>query len=678
MIQRFIAVLLLLAIQVAPAAAGEPDRPFKIVQVSDTHIGRQAPAQDGARVRAFLSQLLAQESPVDLWAFTGDLTHKGLPAQFEAFRDALDVLPKRAKVVLVKGNHDEGKPDVKGEAFEQYLGDPTRSFKLRGHRIIVAPKLTDEGEDGTWLKKTLRRARLPALLFVHYYPRSKWLNALRSTSLRAVFSGHWHGNQAVRSGNVYSFNTAAATLGGWDFSPPVARVVELAEERVTSRLVPRAPRESAVAWGFKGQLLVQLVTAKRIDAEMHCSAGGQEWTLTRRGIYAWEGPLGISVSGPLRCRAGAWSAKVPLHIAGDEGVRWARPLGRMVYGGGPVIAGDLAIVVTRTGLTDDHGGAVHALGLKTGATRWSRDLAGHPAGTPAADADHVYVSTLDGTVALDLVTGEPAWTFSLADDFPPMFVSHWVGTGPALRDARLYTCYQKGPFVLDATTGKLLDQEEPIDGYDVLGVSPARLVGDRLFCGTFTEGLFSWIIDDKGLLERSWADTEVRVTAAPAPGPDARLWVRTLRGLRSYDPATGESSKEVKLDYLRVPSGPLPIGEVVVTTGRRGRPAALRRSDDSVAWTHSLKKPLATFELNRFDHPAPVATPVLAGSGVVVASPDGFLRFLDAKTGKVRGSWFLGAPLASTPAVSVPGDLVVFVDLGGTAWGVSLKVASSP
>ena len=673
---RLFAILLLL-LQAAQAAAGEPERPFKIVQVSDTHIGRQAPAQDAARVRAFLSQLLAQESPVDLWAFTGDLTHKGLPAQFEAFRDALDVLPRRAKIVLVKGNHDEGKLDVKGEAFEQYLGDPTRSFKLRGHRIIVAPKLTDEGEDGTWLKKTLDRAKRPALLFVHYYPRSKWLDAMRSSPLRAVFSGHWHGNQAVRSGNVYSFNTAAATLGGWDFSPPVARVVELDGERVTSRLVPRAPRESAVAWSFKDQLLLQVVTAKRIDAEMRCSAGGQEWTLQRRGIYAWEGSQEVSGPGPLQCKAGAWSAKVPVNVAAAAGLRWARPLGRMVYGGGPVIAGDLAIVVTRTGLTNDHGGAVHALDLETGVTRWSRDLAGHPAGTPAADADHVYVSTLDGTfLALDLVTGEPAWTFNLAYDFPPMFVSHWVGTGPALLDDRVYTCYQKGPFVLDAATGALLDQEKPIDGYDVLGVSPARILGNRLFCGTFTEGLFSWIIDDKGLLERSWADTEVRVTAAPTMGPNGRLWVRTLRDLRSYDPATGESSKGVKLDYLRVPSGPLPVGDLVITTGRRGRPAALRRSDDSVVWTHSLRKPLATFELNRSDHPAPVATPVLAGSGVVLASPDGSLRILDAKTGKVRGSWFLGAPLASTPAVF--GDLVVVVDLGGTAWGVSLRSSSSP
>ncbi len=613
---------------------------------------------------------------MDLWAFTGDLTHKGLPAQFEAFSDALDVLPKHSKVVLVKGNHDEGKPDVKGKVFEQYLGDPTRAFSLRGHRIIVAPKLTDEGEDGTWLKKTLRRAKRPALLFVHYYPRSKWLDAMRSTSLYAVFSGHWHGNQAERSRDVYSFNTAAATIGGWDFSPPVARVVELDGAGVTSRLVPNAPRESAVAWGFEDQLLVQVVTAKRIDKEMRCSAGKQEWTLTRRGIYAWEGSQEISGLGPLQCTAGSWSAEVPLHIAGDEGVRWARPLGRMVYRGGPVIAGDLAIVATRTGLIDDQGGAVHALDLKTGATLWSLDLAGHPAGTPAADATHVYVSTLDGTVlALDLVTGEPAWTFNLAEDFPPMFVSHWVGTGPALHNGRLYTCYQKGPFVLDATTGALLDQEEPIDGYDVLGVSPARILDNRLFCGTFTEGLFSWTIDDKGLLEKSWSDTEVRVTAAPAAGPNNRVWVRTLRDLRSYDPSTGESSKGVRLDYLSVPSGPLPVGDLVITTGRRGRPAALRRSDESVAWTHSLKKPLATFELNRSDHPAPVATPMVAGSGVVIAGPDGFLSFLDAKTGEVRRSWFMGAPLASTPAVS--GDRAVVVDLGGTAWGVSFKVASS-
>ena len=190
-------------------------------------------------------------------------------------------------------------------------------------------------------------------------------------------------------------------------------------------------------------------------------------------------------------------------------------------------------------------------------------------------------------------------------------------------------------------------------------------MGDRLFCGTFTEGLFSWIVDAKGALTAGWKDTTVRVTAAPAVDSKGRLWVRTLQDLRAYDPATGEAPQGTRLSWLQVPSAPLPLAEGVVTTGRKGRPAVLEENGD-VTWTRSLGSPLATFELNRYDHPAPLASPIRTTDGVVIAGPDGVLRVLDASDGAPLRSWILGAPLASTPAST--GNRVVVVDLGGTAW----------
>ncbi|MFH1530502.1 MAG: PQQ-binding-like beta-propeller repeat protein [Pseudomonadota bacterium] len=661
--------LLLLVALLAPSPQTAPSgRTLKIVQISDTHVGRHPSKEDAARLRGFLRQLVAQESPVDLWAFTGDLTHRGLKPEFEAFRGALDALPRGARVVLVKGNHDEGRPEVGGAAWQEALGDPTRAFDLGGYRIVTAPQLTDEGEDGAWLMKTLRAARKPVLLFVHFYPRSEWLDPLRSSALRAVFSGHWHGNQAVRSGDIYSFNTASATLGGWDFSPPVARVVELTGADVRSRLVPWAPRESAVAWSFGDRLLVQVTTNRGIKGEMHCSQGTRKWTLTRRGSYAWEveTPAPPDTTTAIRCTSKKWSATITPGDAAARGIRWVRALGRMQYGGGAAVAGDRVIVATRTGLDDDHGGEVHALDLESGATLWSHALPGHPAGRPAVDASRTYVQTLDGTIhAFDLATGAVAWTFHLADSFPPMFVTHWVGTGPALHRGRLYTCYQKGPYVVDALTGALLDREEAMDGYDVLGVTPARVFEDRLLCGTFTEGLFSWTLDPGGALDPSWKDTSIRVTAAPAADPGGRIQVRTLQGLRSYDVATGESSPETLLSWIQVPSSPLPLEEAVVTTGRMGRPAALR-DDGTVIWTRSLGEPLATFELNRYDHPAPLASPVRVEDGVVIAGPDGVLRILAPTDGAERRRWAVGAPLAGTPAAD--GGRIVVTDLGGTTW----------
>ncbi|MBM4372381.1 MAG: metallophosphoesterase, partial [Deltaproteobacteria bacterium] len=162
--------LLLAFLLLAPAGSGAAPRPLRIVQVSDTHIGRHPPGEDAERLRTFLRQLVAQESPVDVWAFTGDLTHGALDGQFERFREALDVLPAEARVLLVRGNHDEERPPQDpGELFARVLGEAVTRVDLGGWRLVTAPMLTPDGAEGARLMEILRESELPTLLFVHYY-----------------------------------------------------------------------------------------------------------------------------------------------------------------------------------------------------------------------------------------------------------------------------------------------------------------------------------------------------------------------------------------------------------------------------------------------------------------------------------------------------------------------------
>ncbi|MEX2644121.1 MAG: metallophosphoesterase [Acetobacterales bacterium] len=210
--------------------------PFRLVQVSDTHISRLR-AYFHTNWEAFL-ELMAEEKP-DLIVHSGDLCLRGNVDEDDMLfgRAQLDRMP--APVAIIPGNHDIGDtpPDAKrGHPVTQELRDrwvglfgPDRWSRDAGGWTIIGLNaqifdsgLPCEAEQWEWLEDALARASgRPVLVFCHknlfaarpdepersaavLYPdsRHRLLDLFGRHDVRAVASGHNHVYRTLRHGGM--------------------------------------------------------------------------------------------------------------------------------------------------------------------------------------------------------------------------------------------------------------------------------------------------------------------------------------------------------------------------------------------------------------------------------------------------------------------------------------------
>lgn len=77
----------------------------RLAHLSDLHLGSSP-----ARADALVSKLIADD--VEHIVITGDITHRGMRAEFALFRDVFEPLLRRGRVTFVPGNHDRTGDDV--------------------------------------------------------------------------------------------------------------------------------------------------------------------------------------------------------------------------------------------------------------------------------------------------------------------------------------------------------------------------------------------------------------------------------------------------------------------------------------------------------------------------------------------------------------------------------------
>lgn len=222
----------------AAAAAESSSRNFSFVQISDTHIGFNKPAN--ANVVGTLQQAIARikalPQPPDFVLHTGDLTHLSEPEEF----DTLDQLLKSAKVgniFYVPGEHDVISDN--GKEFMARHGRNTKgngwySFDHRGVHFIGLVNVLNIPEGGlgllgedqlAWLKDDVSHlsASTPVVVFAHVplwsiYPEWGWgtsdaeraLGCLKRFGSVTILNGHIHQTIKKVEGNV-TFHTAMST-----------------------------------------------------------------------------------------------------------------------------------------------------------------------------------------------------------------------------------------------------------------------------------------------------------------------------------------------------------------------------------------------------------------------------------------------------------------------------------
>jgi 3',5'-cyclic-AMP phosphodiesterase len=229
----------------SPNHAGGNKGDFTFVQISDSHIGFDKPANTDvtATLQAAIDRINAMPQEPDFLLHTGDLSHLSKPGEF----DTLDQLLKGAKskqVFYVPGEHDVALDN--GQQFLARYGKGTQgagwqSFDHKGVHFVGLVNVMNLKAGGLgilgpeqlkWLEDDLRSrsASTPIVVFAHVplwtvYPEWGWgtedsaqaLGYLKRFGSVTVLNGHIHQIMQKVEGNV-TFHTAMSTA----FPQPIA------------------------------------------------------------------------------------------------------------------------------------------------------------------------------------------------------------------------------------------------------------------------------------------------------------------------------------------------------------------------------------------------------------------------------------------------------------------------
>lgn len=218
----------------APANGQQGD--FSFVQISDSHIGFNKPANPDvtATLQAAVEKINTNPLQPDFLIHTGDLTHLAKPAEFDTLGEVLK--SARAKQVFyVPGEHDTSVDD--GKEYLARYGKQTKdkgwySFDHKGVHfagLVNVLELEGMGKLGAdqlaWLDDDLRgrTASTPVVLFAHIplwsvYPEWGWgtedseqaLSKVRRFGSVTVLNGHIHQVMQKVEGTIV-FHTAMST-----------------------------------------------------------------------------------------------------------------------------------------------------------------------------------------------------------------------------------------------------------------------------------------------------------------------------------------------------------------------------------------------------------------------------------------------------------------------------------
>ncbi|MBZ5664549.1 MAG: metallophosphoesterase [Acidobacteriia bacterium] len=221
------------------------DASFSFVQISDSHIGFDKPANVDvtATLQAAIDKISALPVEPDLILHTGDLSHLSRPGEFDTLDQVLKgVHPKQ--IFYVPGEHDVALDN--GRQFLDRYGKGTQgggwqSFDHKGVHFVGLVNVLNFKPGGLgvlgheqleWLEEDLkgRTSSTPIVVFAHIplwaaYPEWGWatedsaqaLAYLKRFGSVTVLNGHIHQIMQKVEGNV-TFHTAMATA----FPQPVA------------------------------------------------------------------------------------------------------------------------------------------------------------------------------------------------------------------------------------------------------------------------------------------------------------------------------------------------------------------------------------------------------------------------------------------------------------------------
>jgi 3',5'-cyclic AMP phosphodiesterase CpdA len=214
-----------------------PASDFSFVQISDSHIGFNKPANPDVvgTLQATIDKINGMPAPPSFVLHTGDLTHLAQADEFDTLDQSLKSV-KTEKIFYVPGEHDmtdNGKLYL--ERFGKgAMGDGWYSFDSHGVHFIGLNNVTNHVDGGLgyigpdqlkWMENDLKglSASTPIVVFAHIplwavYPQWGWgtqdseqaLGFLKRFGSVSVLNGHIHQTIQKVEGNI-TFHTACST-----------------------------------------------------------------------------------------------------------------------------------------------------------------------------------------------------------------------------------------------------------------------------------------------------------------------------------------------------------------------------------------------------------------------------------------------------------------------------------
>jgi 3',5'-cyclic-AMP phosphodiesterase len=215
-----------------------PASDFSFVQISDSHIGFNKPANPDVlgTLQAAVAKINAMPAAPSFILHTGDLSHLAQPDEFDTLEQVLKTV-KTEKIFYVPGEHDVLNGDNK-QFLARYgkgtKGDGWYSYDSHGVHFIGLVNVVNTAEGGLgvlgndqleWLEDDLKALSnsTPIVVFAHIplwaiYPQWGWgtrdseqaLSYLKRFGSVTVLNGHIHQTMQKVEGNI-TFHTATST-----------------------------------------------------------------------------------------------------------------------------------------------------------------------------------------------------------------------------------------------------------------------------------------------------------------------------------------------------------------------------------------------------------------------------------------------------------------------------------
>lgn len=214
-----------------------PSSDFSFVQISDSHIGFNKPANPDVvgTLQATIDKINAMPSAPSFVLHTGDLTHLAQADEFDTLEQSLKSV-RTEKIFYVPGEHDV---TDNGKLYLERFGRGTKgngyySFDTNGVHFIGLNNVTNHVDGGLgyigpdqlkWLENDLKALgnSTPIVVFAHIplwtiYPQWGWgtedsaqaLALLKRFGSVSVLNGHIHQTIQKVEGNM-TFHTACST-----------------------------------------------------------------------------------------------------------------------------------------------------------------------------------------------------------------------------------------------------------------------------------------------------------------------------------------------------------------------------------------------------------------------------------------------------------------------------------